>query len=285
MFYFAAVFLVAMFINHPVLLLEALVGALLFCAVLERGRIWKSLLLYLPVVALITLLNPLFSQNGDTVLFAVFDFTITLEALLSGAAVAGMLAAVMLWFRCYTAIMTTDKFLYLFGRTIPKVSLILSTALRLVPMFKRQYLQVSRAQRAMGLYTGRRLSTRLRAGGRVFLVLMTWSLENAIETGDSMRARGYGMKGRGQPGRTRYSLFRWTARDGLLLLVTVLLLAATLAGRAFGGAAFVFYPQLSGLDPSPLSLSIYLAFGLLACLPFFIEVEEMVQWTCFVSKI
>jgi energy-coupling factor transport system permease protein len=46
-----------------------------------------------------------------------------------------MLAAVISWFSCYNAVMTSDKFVYLFGRVIPALSLILSMTLRFVPKF------------------------------------------------------------------------------------------------------------------------------------------------------
>ena len=40
-----------------------------------------------------------------------------------------MLAAVALWFSCLSAVMTSDKFIYLFGRVIPALSLLLSMIL------------------------------------------------------------------------------------------------------------------------------------------------------------
>ncbi len=42
--------------------------------------------------------------------------------------------------------------------------------------------------------------------------MVTWSLENAIETADSMRARGYGL-----PGRTSFSIYRFDSRDSSAL--------------------------------------------------------------------
>ena len=44
--------------------------------------------------------------------------------------------------------------------------------------------------------------------------MSTWSLENAIETADSMKSRGYGL-----PGRTAFSIFRFDRRDKLALPV------------------------------------------------------------------
>ena len=36
-------------------------------------------------------------------------------------------------------------------------------------------------------------------------ILVTWALENAIETADSMKSRGYGLRG-----RTAFSIYRFT---------------------------------------------------------------------------
>ncbi len=43
--------------------------------------------------------------------------------------------------------------------------------------------------------------------------MITWSLENAIETADSMRSRGYGL-----PGRSAFSIYRMDSRDKLALM-------------------------------------------------------------------
>lgn len=42
-------------------------------------------------------------------------------------------------------------------------------------------------------------------------ILVTWALENAIETADSMKSRGYGLKG-----RTAFSIYRFNRRDKIL---------------------------------------------------------------------
>lgn len=86
---------------------------------------------------LVAVTNPLFSHNGVTPLFYLNGNPVTLEAFVYGAAIAVMVVGVMLWCRCYSAVMTSDKFLYLFGRAIPKLALVLSMALRFIPMFKR----------------------------------------------------------------------------------------------------------------------------------------------------
>lgn len=70
--------------------------------------------------------------------------------MLYGAAAAVMLASVVLWFSSYNEVMTSDKFVYLFGRVIPALSLVLSMSLRFIPKFKAQMQTVSEAQPCIG---------------------------------------------------------------------------------------------------------------------------------------
>ncbi len=279
--YFTAVLLIAMFVNHPVIELLSLLGGALFCMTLTSRREKRSdLTFYLPLFLLVTLTNPLFSHNGETPLFFMNGNAVTLEAFAYGAAIAGMVAAVMLWCKCLSMVMTTDKFLYLFGRVIPQLSLVLSMALRYVPMLKRQAYKVRRAQKAMGFYTSDSRFDRVRASIRVLSVLIGWSLEQAVETGRSMKARGYGLKG-----HTSYSHYRFCVADAWVLGVTLFLAGLTIAGLACGRMDFFYYPRLSGLDFSPFSVMIDTGYACLALLPFLIEVEENIRWNWCRSKI
>lgn len=281
MLYFIAVLLVAMFTTNPVLLCLALLGGISFCTLLERPRnFWHNLAFYIPLFLMIAVTNPLFSHNGVTPLFFLNGNPVTLEAVLYGLDIAAMLVAVMYWFKCYNHIMTSEKFLFLFGRVIPKLSLLLSSALRFVPLFKAQIKKIHQAQKAMGLYASNSYVDKLRSGVRVFSAMLTWSLENAIDTGDSMKARGYGLKG-----RSHFALFRFTVRDGLLLGATLLLLAVVLLGLALKETAFSFYPRITSLRLTPLAAAAYIAFGALAFLPFLLEVKERIHWKVLLSGV
>lgn len=99
---------------------------------------------------MVAVTNPLFSHNGVTPLFFLNGNPVTLEAFAYGAAIAVAVIGVMLWCKCMGEIMSSDKFLWLFGRPFPKISLVLSAALRFIPLFVRQSKEVSRAQKARG---------------------------------------------------------------------------------------------------------------------------------------
>lgn len=273
--YFLAMAGVAMLCMEPVILSISLAGALLTFFVLggRRGHGF-ALGLFLATA----LINPLVSHNGRTVLFVLNHSPITLEALLYGLAAGGMLLAALYWLRGFSAIMTSDKLLYLFGGLSPKLALVLSMALRYVPLLGRQGRKVHQAQLALGLYREDNLVDGLRGGAREFSILTTWALENGIVTADSMSARGYGLGP-----RSRFSLFSWRMGDVLLAVMSL-----ALAGLALAGAQsrrFAFYPQLSAAPMTALSVLGYAAYAVLALLPAIIQIKEAIRWRLLQSKI
>lgn len=109
--------------------------------------------------------------------------------------------------------------------------------------------------------------------------MISWSLENAIDTAASMKARGLRL-----PGRSRFALFRFRAADAALAAVSVLLLGLTLAGTAAGATVFYYYPRISALPLSPFSVAVYAAFGLLSFLPFVSEPRRRLYGNNYISK-
>ncbi|GHV02905.1 cobalt transporter [Clostridia bacterium] len=279
--FFACALVICMFTLHPVLLAVCYLSGVGFYGMLAgRRKLAASLARSIPLTVLIAAVNPLFVHRGETPLFFLNDNAVTLEAILYGAAAAVMLMSVFYWFKCYNEVMTSDKFIYLFGRVLPKLSLILSMALRFVSRFKRQYREIDDAQRAMGMYASKSLTDRLRSAFRVFSALITWSLENSIETADSMRARGYGLRG-----RTSYNNFFWRRRDGFMLAFIVLTAGAVIALLSAGRAGFGYYPTVTPIGFSVYDLLCYGALTVLLFMTVLLEMKEAVRWRYSLSKI
>lgn len=276
--YFLCTAGVCMFTMEPVVLGLSLIGAVVSLGVTGLLRQWRIHLYTLLLFAGMALINPFISHNGVTVLFVVNHNPVTLEAFVYGVAAGGMIVTVMTWFRSFTAVMTSDKLLYIFGSLSPKLALMLSMALRYVPLFTSQVHKVSQSQRALGLYKEDNLIDRIRGGMRVFSVMVTWTLENGIITADSMTARGYGT-GR----RTRFSIFRWTRDDVLLLISSLLLAAVTLWGLA--GRKFTYYPAITATPLTARVWAGFVTYGLLTWLPAIITGKEALKWHCLRSKI
>ena len=120
-----------------------------------------------------------------------------MESLIYGALSGLMLASILLWFSCYNKIMTSDKFIYLFGRIMPAISLLFSMVMRFVPNYKMQIQKISNAQKCIGRdVSNGTVKEKIRHGIKIISIMFTWALESAIDSADSMRSRGYGLKNR-----------------------------------------------------------------------------------------
>ena len=274
--YFALVIAFSMCCVHPACLLISLLGAVWYVFLLRgKGGLLRQGKWLIPVTLCAAVLNPAFTHQGVTILgYLPSGNPLTLESILYGFAAAGMLAAVFLWFVCYTDVMTSDKFIYLFGRVIPALSLVLSMTLRFVPRFKTQMRVVAQAQKAMGRgENGKNVRQKVRNAVKVFSIMVTWSLESAIETADSMRSRGYGEKG-----RTAFSIYRLDDRDKMLLLWLGFCGVYLITGAIAKGLYFQYYPMLTGVTASPISISFFMVYGLMCLTPVILDVFAARQW-------
>ena len=281
--FFALVLVFSMCFMHPVCLLISLVSSAVYAIRLNGEKAVRlSLRFFLPMLLLAAILNPAFNHQGVTILtYLPSGNPLTLESILYGLAAAVMLVSVMEWFVCYTAVMTSDKFVYLFGRIIPALSLVLSMALRFVPKFSAQLKTVREAQRCVGRDTGNGTAIqRLRHGVTVFSVLVTWALENAIETADSMRSRGYGL-----PGRSAFSIYRFDSRDRAVLLWLGFCGAYIVSGALAGAFRFSYYPLSSGAPLTVFTAGFPLVYLALCLTPVILDLAEDRAWKRLQSEI
>ncbi len=281
--YFIFVIGFSCFLMHPVCLCISLVCAFAYSAILNGTKAIKRNLLYmLPMIIAMALINPAFNHEGVTIIkYLPSGNPLTLESVAYGIAAAIMIASVICWFSCYNEVMTSDKFIYLFGRIIPSMSLIISMTLRFVPKFSAQLKVVTNAQRCMGRdVSNGSIIQRAKQGLTILSVMTTWALENAIETADSMKSRGYG-----HPGRTAFSIFTFDKRDKKALLCIVILGIYTIAGKLMGEMYFRYFPSMKANVFSIFSLSVFISYFALCMCPIIIEILEVRKWKVIKSKI
>lgn len=277
--YFVGTIGITVFVTHPVLLGISFVTGVAYSALLKgiRSTIKFNLVFAIPSMVIVALINPMFNHYGVTILGYLYNGNpFTLESCVYGVVMALMLACTLIWFSCYTEVMTSDKFIYLFGRMIPALSLVLSMCLRFVPKFVRQMGVIADGQKCVGRSTGNgSLVKRARHGITIFSILITWALENAIETADSMKCRGYGEKG-----RTAFSIYHFDKRDGICLLFMAAAYGLTLYG-AKEGYAFASYNPRIVIDGLPLtkgSFLVFFSYGMFCLMPTIMELLDRRMW-------
>lgn len=276
--YYVAVIGTAIFVMHPVYMLISFFGAGLYEIYLNRRKGIYKVCAMIPVFLLTALINPMFSHKGMTLLcYLPTGNPLTLESILYGLASGFMIVTVILWFSTFNTIMTSDKILCICGRLLPALGMVVGMVLGFVPMYVAQAKKVTKANEMLGVkHTGR--GRKIKHGLNTFGIMITWSLENAVTTADSMRARGYGT-GR----RTSFSLYKFEMRDAIVILMTVVLSGIQILLFVLGIVDCVYYPMfhIVGLNKAWA----YISYGVLCFIPIIISIEEDIVWARLQSKI
>lgn len=273
--YFIAVIAGTLLFIHPIFVSVSLCCAIL-AAALVNGK--KSMLMTLgfgvPMFVFIALTNPLFNHRGATILFYIFDNPVTYEAIIYGIVSAGMMFSAVVWFTCYNTVVTSDKFIYIFGRILPSIALIVSMTLSLIPKLMSQLRIIADSQRSIGLdWKSGSIKQRIHSGARVLSILVSWALEDAVTTADSMRARGYG-----QHKRSTFSIFRFGKKDVKMLSLILLLFAIEIYAYASGRGTMEFYPAIVAPKIDIIDIIIYISYILLGILISVIQLKEDLKW-------
>ncbi len=241
--YVLSVMVAAMFTVHPVLVAAQFIAVSFWTAQFQGWRAYRKKIPWmLGVTAVTTVGNMILSHDGEMVLWYALDNAITVEAMLYGMTMGMVLVTVLLWISVAGNVLTMDKILAISGRIFPSLTLTISTMLRYLPLLKRRYRVIRQAQNAMGrgiAGSGVSLFGKIRQRTKEFSILISWSLENAIDTADSMESRGYGSRK-----RTSFVIYRFTGRDGLRLAVIFPLGTAALMAVLLPGMKAYYYPTL-----------------------------------------
>ena len=146
--------------------------------------------------------------------------------------------------------------------------------LRFVPKFISQLKVVSETQRSIGRdVSDGTVLRRVKNAITILSIMVTWSLENAIETADSMRSRGYGL-----PGRTAFSIYRFDERDKTALIWLCFCGFYIIEGWMAGGIDWRYYPTVKGALTGAFPISFQLVYLALCLTPVILNRMEDRKW-------
>ena len=291
--YFAFVLVFCMAAFNPCLIVLSLAAGLV-ANIRLRGwpAVARTLRWQIPLFALVALLNPLVSASGSTLLVVLGPFPIYAESLLYGVCMGAMMVAAMLWFSNAAQMMGSDRVSSLLGARLPQVGLMISMVMRLVPQFVRRGAVIggcaqaatasASANQGVGVFgeapTARFTSEapapsdhKFAARVRQLSVLMGWSMEDALETANAMRARAWGAT----VARTTYERLSFGIVDAAVLIVVVALAACAMFFAVLTCAQSAFYPLFV---MSPWWPAAVLSYVLVLALPAIGEVRTWLAW-------
>ncbi len=274
--YYVSLVILAMIIYHPLFLSLALCAQILLNIMQDGGKKLKESIKYFIFLGLlIFLINPIISHRGQTVLFYFFDNPVTLEAVIYGFVMMMSLLTILVAFISYNLVITPDKFMFLFSSIFPKTAFMCMMAMRFVPVLRKRSQDIALVQKTRGTDTSTgSFVQRIKNGMQIIIILITWSLEEAIITSRSMRARGYGIT----KDRTSYFDYKMTKRDWTVLGLIILSFGNLLYCWHCGIGYFQVYPEVSALTLD-IDTGLFLAASLIyLAIPIVIEGAERLIW-------
>ncbi|MBR4342700.1 MAG: cobalt transport protein [Lachnospiraceae bacterium] len=278
--YYMSLVCISMFTMNPILHILSFTAGLIHFSMSKAEHKMSAHIFFILIGLILSIIRPIFSHNGATVLFVVNDNPITKEAFIYGINSAVMVVGVLYLFRVFSTVMTSDRLLYLFGSLSPKMALVLSMGLRYMPMLRNQRRITANAQTALGINKDDNAIDRIKARMNVFSATLSWGLENGIITADSMAARGYGEKK-----RIRFTLFTFSKQDFIIISLTIIFTGFILAMLGKGAFDTTFYPLFKMAEPDIFAILGYTAYGILLMIPVIYKIVGNIRWKLLMSEI
>ncbi len=267
--FFIAVIAMTICFTHPVFLAISYVCSFAYSVKLGgKGALLYDLGLIL-FIGVWTWFFSAFNHFGITDLGENFVGNhMTLESVVFGFVVGVIIASVLMWVSCMHKVVSSDKVVYMLGRISPKLSLFVSILLRMGPRIRTHARIVNVGQKCIGRGSGqggfaRRFSNCIRR----LSIMVTWTLESMIQTSESMRSRGYTLKG-----RTAFSIYRFDNRDRSLVIFMFLCLTLVLMGVLLDQTTIDYNPMIVMNRITWVSFFFYVAYAVFALTPMALQI-------------
>jgi len=262
--YFVAAIVCTIWFHHPVFLGISYICAFVYSVKLNGKRALIFNLCLIPLIFVYAAWYSYYNHFGITNLRQNFIGNhITLEAVVYGVVRGVTVAAVVMFFSCVFAVVSSDKVVYLFGRISPRLSLFLSIILRSVPRIRERAgkIEISREGIGKGVRQGNILQ-RFFHGLSLVSIVITWTLEDFVESTVSMKSRGYSLRG-----RTAFSIYRFDNRDRSFVVMIFLCLTFVAAAIMLDQTEICYDPEIIMNPVTAMSFVFYGAYAVLLLLP------------------
>lgn len=280
----------AAFSFQPLCALIAFIGAeLCIVQLFDSKHAVKQLVWHVPIIVLMTVINPFFSASGSTVLYSFGHTQLYAESFAYGATSGLVLVSTLGWLECLFAVVSPLELLQRSSVRFPGLQLVLSLSVQLMPQLLSDLTVAQQIQSANTAaqtcdpasqshqprrFPGQRrfLSARkaiVQTAGTINAVCMS-ALEKSISTFQSIVSRGWGMAGR----RSRWNTQVLDAYDTLALLSFAFLGVVAATSLYMLVQAWQFYPTMPAFQLSFW----YLGVALFAVLPVVFVHLDAVLW-------
>ncbi|MCI5736153.1 MAG: energy-coupling factor transporter transmembrane protein EcfT [Eubacterium sp.] len=257
---------------NPIFLCVSLLSGVIYNAMLQGKKTFKTFFTFLlPFTLLVGIFNMAFTSYGVDILFSISNKNFTAEGLSYGLCQGVMFSSVIVWLSSYSYVLSSDKFMSVFSKLAPNLTLVLTMTLSFIPRLRKNAQKINDAR--LNVNTNQ---SKFKKSLDNFSSLVSMTLEESIEVSDTMRARNFNSS------RKPYSKYRFNLDDGIVLLVLLALSISCIVLNSLDKAEFIFDPEIKMLSFSPIFLILYTIYMFL---PVIINISEGIKWHFLKQKI
>ncbi|NLZ71286.1 MAG: energy-coupling factor transporter transmembrane protein EcfT [Clostridiaceae bacterium] len=282
--YFSTILIISMLTINPIWVsLTFIFSSIALIDLYDFKFYLKRLFSMLPILILLILMNTIFNSRGLTVLFHLVEGKpITLEALLYSFFSGLALISILLWFHTWNNFIKSDEILEIFGQKLPTIGLMLSMILKYIPDTVKEANAITLNQKALLGEEKLKKQDRIKLSISLFSILLSVSMENALQTADSMQSKGYPSEN-----RKTYVKNQFNSKDRFLSIIFVSLFLLHIITLIFGGSKFAYYPFIIWQNFEQnfyISILSVMSFSFILVFPYILNIIDRLKWKKILEK-
>lgn len=273
--YFVAAIGFTIWFDHPAFLAVSCIAAFAYSVKLSGRKALIFNVCLIPLILLWTAWYSYYTHFGVTKLHVNFaGNSITLESIVYGLVIGVTAAAVIMWMSCVFAVISSDKIVYLFGRVSPRLSLFLSIMLRSVPRVKQMARKINTSRSGIGCGLGQgQVFRRFINAVHLISIMISWTMESFASSSESMKNRGYLLKG-----RTAFSIYRFDNRDRSFVVFVFVCLTFMMMAIMLNQVTILYDPEIIINRITVTSYIFYLVYAILLFSPMFLQISGEIKF-------
>lgn len=207
----------------------------------EKGKFKKGFMYFIPVAALVIIINMFFVGSGNTILFYFLKSRVTLESIIYGVIMSFKLLGTIYLFMIFEMMIDSDRAVSYFSSIMPKSTLMLMVSFKLIPGMKKRFDTLKEIYEIRGVVFDKKKSKEKAASFIPILsILLEDSMEESFTIGEAAYVRGFLSEK-----RSVYERQKFNKRDIKVIIMSIFLMLFYCAAQFNGWVNFDIYDGVS----------------------------------------
>lgn len=239
--YFAAAVFFAACFRHPVFLSISYIAAFFYSVKLKGRKTFVFNLFLMIMILIYSFIYAYFNHFGVTDIgVTIIGNSITLESWVYGIVKGTAAASVLMIMNCFICVFSSDKIVYVFGRIVPVLSLFISIIFRSAAKTKIKIKKIELARQGIGKGAAQgNICEKIHNKTAIISAVVVSTAEDFIKEADSMKSRGYTLRG-----RSAFSIYRFDNRDRFAVLILCALIVTMFAALSLDQTNIYYNPEI-----------------------------------------